>query len=77
MSKGVELDFKLEMNRGLEEFYNRVNQLYKYLKFDGFTGNFEIAFLPNSGGLDEQDWEWVEDIQIIKCEFNKNKNSIK
>lgn len=55
MSKGVDLDFDLDMNKGLYEIYSRINQLRKYLKFDGFTGNFEIAFLPISGGIDEQD----------------------
>lgn len=73
MSKGVDLDFSLDMNKGLFEIYTRINQLRKYLRFDGFTGNFEIAFLPKSGGIDEQDWEWVEDIQLVKYEFNKIK----
>lgn len=73
MSKGVDLDFDLDMNKGLYKIYSRINQLRKYLKFDGFTGNFEIAFLPISGGIDEQDWEWVEDIQLVKYEFNKIK----
>lgn len=71
MSKGVDLDFSLEMNKGLDKIYYRINQLRKYLKFDGFSGNFDIAFLPMAGGMDEQDWEWVEDIQIVKYEFNK------
>lgn len=73
MSKGVDLDFTLEMNKGLDKIFFRINQLRKYLKYDGFTGNFDIAFLPESGGLDEQDWEWLEDILIVKTEFNKNK----
>lgn len=48
-------------------------ELHKYLKCDGFTGRFDIAFLPTSGGLDDQDWEWVEDIEFVKNEFNKMK----
>lgn len=37
------------------------------------SGRFEIAFLPEAGGLDNQDWEWVEDIELIKNGFNKLK----
>lgn len=36
MSKGVDLDFSLDMNKGLFEIYTRINQLRKYLRFDGF-----------------------------------------
>lgn len=33
-------------------------------------GAYEIAFLPHGGGLDDQDWEWVEDIERIVYALN-------
>lgn len=69
--KGIELDF--EFNKNLISVYNRIIFLHKYLKYDGFTGRYDIGFLQNNGGLDDQDWEWVEDIEFIKNEFNSLK----
>lgn len=37
-------------------------------------GSYEIAFLPLSGGLDEQDWEWVETIDMVIYALNRAKN---
>lgn len=71
MSKGVELVF--DNDDELYNIYSRVCKLHKYLKCDGFTGNFEIAFLQKAGGLDDQDWDWVEDIELVKTEFNSLK----
>ncbi|MGL4933925.1 MAG: hypothetical protein ACRC51_00490 [Cetobacterium sp.] len=45
----------------------------KYLKCN-IMGNYEIAFLPLGGGLDEQDWEWVEDAEMIISALNRAKS---
>lgn len=73
MNKNVDLDFDLDINKGLDEIYIRISSLHKYLKSDAMSGRFEIAFLPEAGGLDNQDWEWVEDIELVKNIFNSLK----
>ncbi|MGL5122553.1 MAG: hypothetical protein ACRC6K_00085 [Fusobacteriaceae bacterium] len=41
--------------------------MFKYLKCN-MMGNYEIAFLPYSGGLLDQEWDWVDDIEtILRC----------
>ena len=67
----MQLDY--DNDKELYSIYLRVLELHKYLKCDGFTGRYEIAFLPGAGGLDDQDWEWVEDIEFVKNEFNSLK----
>lgn len=34
------------------------------------TGRYELGFLQTGGGLDDQDWEWVEDVNLICETFN-------
>lgn len=62
------MDFSLEMNKGLQGVWNRIMELRKYLRVEGMTGKYEVSFLQHSGGLDDQDWDWVEDTQLI-CEL--------
>lgn len=71
--KNSELDFSLPMNKGLEYIQDRILSLKKYLKFS-MTGYCEIGYLASSGGLDDQEWEWVEDILIIKDILNDIKD---
>ncbi|MGL4944816.1 MAG: hypothetical protein ACRC4Z_00985 [Fusobacteriaceae bacterium] len=51
----------------------RMAEMRKYLKCN-IMGNYEIAFLPLGGGLDEQDWEWVEDAEMIISALNRAKS---
>jgi hypothetical protein len=37
-------------------------------------GNYEIAFLPISGGMDEQECDWVEDAEMIIFALNRAKS---
>ena len=46
-----------------------MNKLNLYLK-PNIMGAYEIAFLPIAAGIDEQDWEWVEDIQMVRNALN-------
>lgn len=47
-----------------------MNDMFMYLRAN-MMGNYEIAFLPVNGGIDEQDWEWVENIQMIISALNR------
>lgn len=51
----------------------RMEQLKKYIYCDGF-GGFRISFLPEKGGLDEQNAIWVEDIERLIEALNKAMN---
>lgn len=68
MLKDTNLDFSLSMNKGLDFVWERINFLRKYLRVEGLSGRYEIAFLHGSGGLDDQEWEWVEEVYLI-CEI--------
>lgn len=51
-----------------------MDEMRRYLRCD-MMGNYEIAFLPKTGGMDEQDWDWVEDIELIITALNRAKKS--
>lgn len=70
MKKNTSLDFMLPMNKGLDFIWERINYLRKYLRVEGLSGRYEIAFLRSSGGLDDQEWEWLEDVNLICDIFN-------
>lgn len=61
------------MNKGMNIIAERIDYLSKYFKIDRLTGCYEIGFLQNSGGLDDQEWEWLEDMLIIKEIYNSLK----
>lgn len=54
----------------LVAYSRKMQSMKRYLRCN-LMGAYEIAFLPSSGGIDEQDWEWVEDIEKIIYSLNK------
>ncbi|MGL6024487.1 MAG: hypothetical protein ACRC0F_07720 [Cetobacterium sp.] len=54
----------------MKKYANALSENRKYLRCN-MMGNYEIAFLPISGGMDEQDAEWVDEIEIIIAALNR------
>lgn len=64
LKKKVRLDTSIPSLRYLNPFEEIIRDTWKYLRVD-MSGLYEIAFLPFSGGLLEQEADWVDDTEII------------
>ncbi|MEG0729787.1 MAG: hypothetical protein RR191_05600 [Cetobacterium sp.] len=73
-SKKTQIAFHLQQFAFLKKYATRMHDMRKYLKCN-MMGMYEIGFLPKSGGLDEQDWDWVEDVELIISALNRANNT--
>lgn len=69
IKKKVRLDTSIPSLSYLKPFEKIIGDTWKYLRMN-MNGSYEIAFLPLSGGLLEQEADWVEDTEIILRCFN-------
>lgn len=72
-SKKTQIAYHIPEFAFLKKYAEKIDEMRKYLRCN-IMGNYEIAFLQRKGGMDEQDWDWIEDIELIISALNRAKS---